>query len=224
MVPWKILDRAQVPGDGEEIKLLQRGEEFSIKVGHEELMNSRVHGSEDAMAELSCNKISEIKNPRILIGGLGMGFTLRAALNNLGHGAKVIVAELVPSVVKWNRKYLGDLNRRPLDDKRVSVREEDVALVIREQKSGFDVIMLDVDNGPDGLTHEANDRLYTAGGIDAAKEALRPGGILAVWSATPDKKFLKRLRSAGFKSVEEHAVRGHRRGGRPDIIWIAENS
>ncbi|MFC1467423.1 spermidine synthase [Verrucomicrobiota bacterium] len=224
MNPWKLLDATRVPGEGDEMKLWQRAEEFSIKVGHDELMNSRIHGSEDALAELSCGRMADRKNPRVLIGGLGLGFTLRAALDQLGRDAEVIVAELVPAVVKWNRTHLAHLAGNPLNDRRVNVRESDVGLVIKEQQGAFDVIMLDVDNGPDGLTHEGNDRLYTMGGLEAAKAALREGGILAVWSAGPDKKFLKRLRSAGFKKVEEVAVRGHARGGRPDIVWLAEKA
>lgn len=223
MNPWVLLDKADVPGGGE-MKLLRRDQEFSIKVGHEELMNSRVHGSEDALAELPCGRIAELQNPRVLIGGLGMGFTLAAALSHLSKGAKVIVAELMPAVVQWNRTHLSGLAGNPLKDRRVSVRESDVGLVIKEQRGAFDVIMLDVDNGPDALTHEGNDRLYTHGGLDAAKAALKAGGILAVWSAGPDKPFLKRLRSAGFKSVEEVAVRNRGKGGRPDIVWLAEKA
>lgn len=224
MRPWILIDKVNVPDDGGEMKLMQRAHEFSIVVNREELMNSRVHRSEDALAELSCERVRDRKNPRILIGGLGMGFTLRAALDSLGHGAKVIVAELIPAVVKWNRRYLGDLAGRPLDDKRVSVRESDVGLVIKEQVGAFDVIMLDVDNGPDGLTADENDRLYAASGIAAAKKSLRPGGVLAVWSAGPDRAFLKRLRNAGFNSVEEIAVPLRGKGGRPDIVWLAEKA
>jgi len=158
----------------------------------------------------------------VLIGGLGMGFTLGAALEHLGDDAKVVVAELVPAVVKWNRTHLADLAGRPLDDPRVTVRESDVGLVIKEKAAAYDAILLDVDNGPDGLTHTGNDRLYTHGGLAAAKTALKPGGILAVWSAEPDKSFSKRLRGSGFK-MEEITVRARGTKGRRHTIWLAEN-
>lgn len=222
MNPWILLDQVEVPGDGGEMKLYQRAFEFSISVKNEELMNSRMHGSEDALAELTCKRIAGRKPPRILIGGLGMGFTLGAALEHLGDTAQVVVAELVPAVVQWNRTHLADLAGRPLDDPRVTVRASDVRLVIKEQAAAYDAILLDVDNGPDGLTHEGNDRLYTHGGLAAAKAALKPGGILGVWSAEPDKSFSKRLRGSGF-SIEEVSVRARgKRGGRRHTIWLAE--
>ena len=222
MNPWVLLDQVEVPGDGGEMKLYQRAFEFSISVKNEELMNSRMHGSEDALAELTCKRIADRKDPHVLIGGLGMGFTLGAALEHLGDHARVVVAELVPAVVQWNRTHLAELAGRPLDDPRVTVRESDVRLVIKEQAAAYDAILLDVDNGPDGLTHEGNDRLYTHGGLAAAKAALKPGGILGVWSAEPDKSFSKRLRGSGF-SIEEVSVRARgKRGGRRHTIWLAE--
>lgn len=222
MNPWVLLDEVEVPGDGGAMKLYQRAHEFSISVKNEELMNSRMHGSEDALAELACKRVADRQAPRVLIGGLGMGFTLGAALEHLGSNADVVVAELVPAVVKWNRSHLAELAGRPLEDSRVTVRESDVGLVIKEQTAAYDAIMLDVDNGPDGLTHEGNDRLYTHGGLAAAKAALRPGGILAVWSAEPDKSFSKRIRGSGFK-MEEVTVRARaKRGGRRHTIWVAE--
>jgi spermidine synthase len=185
-------------------------------------MNSRMHGSEDALAELACKRVADREQPRVLIGGLGMGFTLSAALANLDTNAEVVVAELVPAVVKWNRTHLAELAGHPLDDPRVTVRESDVRLLIKADKDAYDAILLDVDNGPDGLTHEGNDRLYTHGGLAAAKAALKPGGILAVWSAEPDKSFSKRLRGSGFK-MEEISVRARgKRGGRRHTIWLAE--
>ncbi|NNJ71040.1 MAG: spermidine synthase, partial [Kiritimatiellales bacterium] len=188
---------------------------------NEELMNSRMHGSEEALAELACRQLRDRTTPRILIGGLGMGFTLRAALDHLGPGAEVIVAELVPAVIQWNRSHLADLAGQPLADPRATVREADVAQVIKEKRGTFDAILLDVDNGPDGLTHAGNDRLYSRGGIAAAKAALKPGGLLGVWSAEPDKSFTKRLRGAGF-SIEEHTVRARKTKGRRHTIWLAE--
>lgn len=222
MNPWILLDQVEVPGDGGQMKLYQRAFEFSISVRNEELMNSRMHGSEDALAELTCKRIADRKMPHVLIGGLGMGFTLGAALKHLGHTARVVVAELVPAVVQWNRTHLAELAGRPLDDPRVTVCESDVGLEIRKQTAVYDAILLDVDNGPDGLTHKGNDRLYTHGGLAAAKAALKPGGILGVWSAEPDKSFSKRLRGSGF-SIEEVSVRARgARGGRRHTIWLAE--
>lgn len=221
MNPWVLLDKVEVPGDGGEMKLYQRAHEFSISVNNEELMNNRMHGSEDALARLACTHVADRKNPRVLVGGLGMGFTLGVALENLDDKAEVVVAELVPAVVKWNRTHLADLAGRPLEDPRVVVRESDVWLVITEKADNYDAIMLDVDNGPDGLTHKGNDRLYSRGGIAAVKKALRPGGILAVWSAEPDRSFTKRLRGAGFK-VDEVSVRARTTKGRRHTIWLAE--
>jgi spermidine synthase len=203
------------------MKLYQRAFEFSISVKNEELMNSRMHGSEDALAELVCKRLTDRKNTRILIGGLGMGFTLGAALAHLGDHAEVVVAELVPAVVQWNRTHLAELAGRPLDDPRVTVRESDVAFVIKEQAEAYEAILLDVDNGPDGLTQAGNDRLYTHGGLAAAKAALKPGGILAVWSAEPDQSFSKRLMGSGFK-MEEVTVRARGTKGRRHTIWLAE--
>jgi spermidine synthase len=221
MNPWVLLDKVEVPGDGGEMKLYQRAFEYSISVKNEELMNSRMHGSEDALAELACKRVADRRTPRILIGGLGMGFTLRAALDHLGDNAGVTVAELVPAVVKWNRTHLAELAGNPLEDPRVTVRETDVGLVIREKAETYDAILLDVDNGPDALTHGGNDRLYTHGGIAAAKKALKSGGFLAVWSAEPDKSFTKRLRGSGFKA-EEVSVRARGTKGRRHTIWLAE--
>ncbi len=222
MNPWILLDEVNVPGDGGIMKLYQRAFEFSISVKNEELMNSRMHGSEDALAALACQRVAHRESPWILIGGLGMGFTLGAALANLGPSATVVVAELVSAVVQWNHTHLAELAGRPLDDPRVTVRESDVRLVIKEAKETYDAILLDVDNGPDGLTHEGNDRLYTHGGLAAAKAALKPGGILAVWSAERDQSFSKRLRGSGFK-MEEVSVRARgKRGGRRHTIWLAE--
>ena len=221
MNPWIVIDQATVPGDGGEMKLLQRTHEFTINVKNEELMNSRLHGSEDALAELTCKPLAKRKRPRVLIGGLGMGYTLGAALENLGPQAHVVVAELVPAVIKWNRTHLADLAGRPLEDSRVTVRQGDVGAVIQEKKGVYDAILLDVDNGPEGLTHEGNDRLYTPKGLEAAKAALRPGGVLAVWSAHPDKAFTKRLRVSGFE-IEEVPARARGSRGRWHHIWLAK--
>ena len=220
MIPWILLDTAAVPGGGE-LRLLQRGAEFSIRLGHNELMNSRIHGSEEALAEIACARVGRRSRPRILIGGLGMGFTLRAALDGLGAEAQVVVAELVPAVVAWNRDALAPLSGHALDDARVTVREGDVAETIRSERAAYDAILLDVDNGPEGLSRSANDRLYDLEGLGAAHAALRPGGVLAVWSAGEDASFTRRLRKPGF-TVEEIRVRARGpRGGARHVIWLA---
>lgn len=221
MIPWEHLDSTEVPGDGQEMSLYRRDKEFSIRLGGVELMNSRVYGSEEALAELSCAKIRDLSNARILIGGLGMGYTAAAALGKLGPKARVVVAELVPAVVAWNRKYLSALAGHPLKDRRVRVKEMDVAKIMRSESSAYDAIMLDVDNGPDGLTCKGNDWLYTQSGLGVALAALRPFGVLAVWSAGTDTAFTKRLKRAGFR-VEEHRVRARgSRGGSRYTVWLA---
>jgi spermidine synthase len=221
MKRWILLGVAQASGDEKELRLYRRDEEFSIRVGGRELMNSRVHGSEDALGQLACARIADCPRPRVLIGGLGMGYTLRAALHALSAQGQVIVAELIPAVVAWNRGPLGDLAGHPLRDDRVTVREVDVAGILRAEQRAYDAIVLDVDNGPRGLTRNANDRLYAQGGLSAAFAALRPGGVLAVWSAGPDRAFSDRLRKTGFK-MEEILVRARdARGGARHTIWIA---
>ena len=221
MKRWMLLGVAQASGDESELRLYRRDEEFSIRVGNRELMNSRVHGSEDALGELACARIADCPRPRVLIGGLGMGYTLRAALHGLSARGRVIVAELIPEVVAWNLGPLGDLAGHPLRDGRVTVCEVDVAGILREEQRAYDAILLDVDNGPKGLTRNGNDWLYGQGGLSAAFAALRPGGVLAVWSAGPDQAFSDRLRKTGFK-VEEIRVRARNaRGGARHTIWIA---
>ena len=221
MTPWILLDSAQVPGNGGELRLYQRGDEFSIKLeGRGELMNSRVHGSEDALAEHTCARLSDCEKPRLLIGGLGMGFTLAEALRHIGRQAQVVVAELVPEVVTWNRGALGKFAGNPLEDPRVIVHEGDVARIIDTEQQAYDAILLDVDNGPEGLTRKENDRLYDIDGLNAAYAALRANGVLAVWSAGPDQKFLQRLRKTGFE-VEEIRVRSRGAKGARHIIWFA---
>jgi len=221
MTPWILLDSAQVPGNGGELRLYQRGDEFSIKLeGRGELMNSRVHGSEDALAEHTCARLPDCEKPRLLIGGLGMGFTLAEALRHIGSEAQVVVAELVPAVVTWNRGPLGKFAGNPLEDLRVIVHEGDVARIIDAEQQAYDAILLDVDNGPEGLTRKENDRLYDIDGLNAAYAALRANGVLAVWSAGPDQKFLQRLRKTGFE-VEEIRVRSRGAKGARHIIWFA---
>ena len=221
MIPWEHLDSARIP-DGGELRLMRRGAELSIMSGSTELMNSRLSGSEKALATLALERLKGRPKLRVLIGGLGMGFTLRAALAELPADAAVVVAELVPSVVAWARGPMAGLFEGCLDEPRVTVREADVAAVIGEARAAFDAILLDVDNGPGGLNRDANDRLYSIGGLNAAKRALKPGGVLAVWSGgRDDGGFTRRLVNAGYVA-EEIGVRatGGKRGAR-HVIWLA---
>ena len=221
MRPWELLDTAVVPGDGGDLRLYRRGDEFSIKAGYAELMNSRVHGSEDALAELACQRIQKNKpNPRILIGGLGMGFTLAAALKELSSEASIDVAELVPAVVAWNKGHLAALADHPLDDPRATVHKCDVSKLIRSKKTAYDAILLDVDNGPEGLTRKENNALYSPAGLCASLSALQPSGIFGVWSISPDQKFSKKLINAGFKVDEVRARARGKRGGGNHMIWL----
>ncbi|MDF2620087.1 MAG: hypothetical protein K0S00_2746 [Xanthobacteraceae bacterium] len=221
MIPWSQLDTAKVPDGFGELRLMRRGEEFSIMSGAIELMNSRLSGSEKALAALACARLGPDAKPRLLIGGLGMGFTLRAALAETGSQAEIVVAELVPAVVAWARGPMAGIFGTSLNDPRVSLFEGDVGDLIRAGGAAYDAILLDVDNGPGGLMRAANDGLYDANGLRAARAALRPGGILAVWSSGPDRDFTARLRRAGF-SVEEARVRANGKGGGArHVIWIA---
>ena len=220
MIPWELLDSAQVPGSKEEICLYRRGEEYSIRVDRSELMNSRVHGSEEALARIACYRLADRPGPRVLIGGLGMGFTLAAALRALGRDSQVVVAELLPAVVRWNRGPLASLAGSPLEDRRVTLQEEDVGKVLQAGKGEYDAIVLDVDNGPEGLTRKGNDWLYGRAGLAAAFAALRPGGVLSVWSAASDRAFTRRLRLAGFQ-VDSYRVPAGPGTGRQHTIWAA---
>ena len=224
MIPWELLDSAPVPGGKETLCLYRRGTEFSIRVDGNELMNSRAHASEEAMAELVCARLAGRTSPSLLIGGLGMGYTLAAALHWLGAQAKVVVAELLPAVVVWNRGVLAGLAGDPLKDGRVSVREIDVARILKTDRQGYDAILLDVDNGPEGITRSGNDWLYTKAGLTAAHAALKPSGILAVWSASPEPAFSKLLRHSGF-TVEEVTTRSRgSKGGSRHMIWLAQRT
>jgi len=221
MIPWLQIDTARVPGADAELRLMRRGAEFSMMLGQNELMNSRLSGSEEALATLACRRIEAVKRPNLLIGGLGMGFTLRAALAVLGPDARITVAELVPAVIAWARGPMASIFAESLDDPRASILNADVIEVIQSHASAFDAILLDVDNGPEGLIRKANDALYNPKGLKAVHRALRPGGVLAVWSSGPHPLFSKRLGDAGL-DVDEVAVRAttKRRGAR-HIIWFA---
>src|SRR4051812_18131118 len=193
MIPWKQIDSTRVPGGEVELRLMQRGAEFSMKIGQNELMSSRLSGSEEALATLACRRIETIKAPHLLIGGLGMGFTLRAALAVLGPKAKITVAELLPEVIAWARGPMAEIFGGSLVDPRASILCADVITVISGKASAFDAILLDVDNGPEGLIRKANDALYDPGGLIAIRRALRPDGVLAVWSTGPHPAFTRRL-------------------------------
>ena len=221
MIPWQQVDTTRVPGAEVELRLMRRGTEFSMMLDQNELMNSRLCGSEEALATLTAKKIEAVKRPHVLVGGLGMGFTLRAALAVLGPDARITVAELVPAVIAWARGPMARLFGGSLTDPRAEIREADVIEVIKSSPSAFDAILLDVDNGPEGLIRKANDALYDLRGLQAIRRALRPRGVLAVWSSGPNLAFSKRLRSAGFE-VNEVGVRATtKRSGAHHVIWFA---
>lgn len=219
MKPRELIARAKVPG-GVELRLIRHGDDHVIMVDSNELMSSRLGGSEEALATESCDRMRERVAPHLLIGGYGMGFTLRAALAVLGPAAKVTVAELVPEIVEWARGPMAALTAGCLDDPRVHLMTGDVAAEISSAKKRYDAILLDVDNGPGGLSRADNDRLYDARGLAAAATALRPGGVLAVWSSTPSSEFSRALSRAGYK-VDEVKVHAHGKRGARHIIWMA---
>lgn len=221
MQPWIQLATATAP-EGDRLRLSRRGDEFSIRLeGGNELMNSRLGGSEEALATLALEAMPAAASPRVLIGGLGMGFTLRAAQAVASPEAELIVAEIVPELVDWARSHMAPVFGDCLDDPRVQIAVGDVAAMIRAERARFAAILLDVDNGPDGLTRADNDGLYSTAGLKAARRALIPGGILAVWSAHPDAAFTRRLGHCGFAATE-HKVRASRaRRGSRHMIWIA---
>jgi spermidine synthase len=218
---WELLEAAAVPDTGAELCLYRRASEFSIRLEGRELMNSRVHASEEALGRLACERIADRPSARVLVGGLGMGFTLAAVLSALGPDADVIVSELVPDVVSWSHGALGELAKYPLRDSRVTVRAIDVAELLKKERDRYDAILLDVDNGPEALPKSANGWLYGRAGLAAAFGALGSGGVLAVWSAGPDRAFTERLRAVGFE-VEQIQVRarGYTRGAH-HTIWLA---
>jgi spermidine synthase len=218
---WNLLGEAPIPDTNQSLFLYQGKDDFFIKIsGGLELMSTRKHASEDALGCLPCKRLKQPETARVLIGGLGMGFTLAAVLEVVGAEAEVVVAELIPEVIEWNRGPLGGCSGYPLRDPRTRVHLGDVAKLLQKSHGCFDVIALDVDNGPEGLTKRANDWLYTIPGIAAARDALRPGGVLAYWSAYPDQAFRSRLKRIGFK-VEEITVFAHGKKGARHTIWLA---
>jgi len=222
MKPWILLDTAPAFDDGRALCLYQHEADFSIRVHNVELMNSRMHGSEEALARLACQEIIHEPRPRILIGGLGMGYTLRAALDALPAKARVVVAELIPAVVAWNRGVIAGLAGHPVSDQRVTIHAADVGKMIKAAKGEYSAILLDVDNGPDSLFCKSNDGLYNLKGLYGAYAALKSRGVLAIWSAAPDVVFTRRLRSAGFgvEEVRVNARSGPKAGGH-HWIWLA---
>jgi len=213
MIPWELLGEARTP-EGTHMTLTRRGNEYMILADGKDLMSSRMKGSEEELARVGCDRACKIENACVLVGGLGMGFTLRATLDVMPKDATVVVAELMPAVVEWNRGPLAPLANRPLDDRRTQVEIGDVAVLLRKARARFDAILLDVDNGPVAFTQEGNAGLYDNAGLLMIKEALRPGGVLAVWSAWDDRKFEHRLRHHGF-TLETHRVRARLRQGGP---------
>ena len=221
MSRWELIDTAVIPKEGGEMRLYRRQDEFSIRIsGRGELMNSRTRSSEDALGVLPCKHLVDRSDAHVLVGGLGMGFTLAAALTCLASDAKVVVAELVPRVVRWNEGQLGERAGRPLRDARVRVLDADVGTLIQGACDEYDAILLDVDNGPEGLTHQTNNHLYSLSGLADTYRALRVQGTLAVWSAGPDPSFTARLQKIGF-SVDERRVRARVGKGARHVIWLA---
>jgi spermidine synthase len=221
VIPWEKVGSERAP-DGGELVLYRRGGEFCIRVDGQELMSSRAHGSEEAMAHMACAHLAARLGARVLVAGLGMGFTLRAVLDALPADAQVTVAELVPAVVDWNRGPLADLAGRPLLDPRVTVEVGDVGALLRGGGPRRDAILYDVDNGPQALTRKGNQILYGAQGLALVKGALRPGGRFAVWSASPDDRFAAALRRAGFARIDVHTVPARGRAGGPrHTIFLA---
>ncbi|WP_374418573.1 spermidine synthase [Novosphingobium arvoryzae] len=224
MIARELLGTARVPG-GEELRLFAHGRDFMIVLGHNELMSTRMRGSEEALATMTLERIQGVRAPRLLIGGYGMGFTLRAALAGIGPQGHVTVAELVPEIIEWARGPMAEVAAGCLDDPRVTLRMDDVADAMLLAPEPFDAILLDVDNGPDGLVRAENNRIYSKSGLHNARRALAPGGVLAIWSAAPDPKFTRRLEDVGFE-VEQVEVRaridknGKGKGPR-HVIWFA---
>ncbi|MEH6822963.1 MAG: hypothetical protein V7629_03520 [Motiliproteus sp.] len=223
MNPWTVLGKTEIPNGGGELKLSRRGAEFSIRLSgvRGELMNSRAHGSEEALAELGCAHLKSTPAAQVLVGGLGMGFTLAAALKAVPASAQVWVAELLPAVVEWNRGPLGECAGEPLQDPRSQIHIGDVADLFQNHQPRYDAILLDVDNGPEGLTQTDNHRLYSHSGLDAMYRSLRSGGILAIWSAFPDPAFVQRLKKTGF-SARTETVRARPGKGSRHTIFLAK--
>jgi len=222
MIPSILLGTANIPNNGGELRLTRRKNDFTIhlKGARGELMSSRVHGSEIALAELGCAHIQGVENTKVLVGGMGMGFTLAAALKATSSNSQVIVAELVAEVIEWNKGPLGECAGRPLDDNRVQIQLGDVAELFKSKQVTYDAVLLDVDNGPEGFTQADNNKLYSIESLQAIRQTLQPGGMLAIWSAWHDPKFTLQLKKTGFK-VEAKTVRSHKGKGSRHTIYLA---
>jgi len=225
MIPWIQLGTAQIPNNGGELKFTQRGDEFSIRLSgiRGELMNSRLYNSEKELAELGCAHVKSANNAQVLVGGLGMGYTLAAALKAVTLNSQVTVAELIPEVVVWNQGPLGNCANNPLQDPRTKVHIGDVRELLNIRQPTFDAILLDVDNGPEGLTQKGNNSIYSLQGLDNIYKNLRPKGVLAIWSAGPDEKFTVRLKKAGFKA-DSRIVRARPGKGSRHTIFLARKA
>ena len=223
MIPTILLGTARIPNDGGEMTLTQRDSEFSIKLKgvHGDLMSSRMYSSELALAELGCAHLLGVENTKVLVGGMGMGFTLAAALKATALSSEVLVAELVPEIIEWNKGPLGEVAGRPLDDTRARVYLGDVAELFMTKQASYDAVLLDVDNGPEAFTHDDNSDLYSLESLHAIRETLRPEGMLAVWSAWHDPRFTKKLRKAGFNTSYK-TVRAHKGKGSKHTIYLAQ--
>jgi len=221
--PWELLGQTRTP-DGTDMRLQRRDTEYVILAGGLSLMSSRMHGSEEALATRGCQHVRGREAASVLIGGLGMGYTLRATLDLLPSDATIVVAELVPAVVEWNRGVLAPLANRPLDDARVQIEMGDVSAVVRAARARFDAVLLDVDNGPNAFTSPVNSRLYDDQGLAAMSRALKPGGVMAVWSAWESRRFEQRLKYAGF-AVNVDRVRARlKQGGPKHVLFFARKS
>ncbi len=214
MKPERLIDSTPTP-DGADLLLYERDGVFTLRIGGIELMTSRAHDSEIELARLAAKLVDRNVRPRVLVGGLGMGYTARAVLDSVPRPSEVVVAELLPAVVRWNREHLGDLAGRPMDDRRLTIVEKDLFEVIKESPGAFDVILNDVDNGPGGCALDRNERLYRPDGLAAIRRSLRPGGVLGIWCVEDDPRFFKALSSAGFRAHTEtiyarNVAKGHR--------------
>lgn len=223
MIPTILLGTARIPGDGGELTLNQRDGDFYIRLQgvHGELMSSRMYSSELALAELGCAHLQAKENAKVLVGGMGMGFTLSAALKATSRSAKIVVAELVPEIIEWNKGPLGECAGRPLKDLRVQIYLGDVAELFMDQQANYDAVLLDIDNGPEAFTHDDNDDLYSLESLNAIKESLHPQGVLAVWSSWHDPSFTKKLKKTGFKASYK-TVRAHKGKGSKHTIYLAQ--
>jgi spermidine synthase len=221
MIPWTQLGTAQIPNNGGELKFSQRGDEFSIRLSgiRGELMNSRLYNSEKVLAELGCAHLTSTNNAHVLVGGLGMGYTLAAALKAVNENSQVTVAELIPEVVTWNQGPLGNCAKNPLQDPRTKLHIGDVRQLLKIRKPTFDAILLDVDNGPEGLTQKDNSSIYSPQGLQDIYKSLTPKGMVAIWSAGPDQQFTLRLKKAGFKA-EDRVVRARPGKGSRHTIFL----